>query len=138
MGTGESISGVLLTVGTAGSAGFDDLRFQVGSSFADQATLASQRAESQSARREPEVLADRERIAPDLHDHVTQRLFAIGLGMQGTHRRANSTVVADRLGEHSTSCRRSSTTSAVRSSTGRPIPRERPGCEPGCVTWSPS
>lgn len=100
LGTGESISGVLLTVRTAGSAGFDDLRFQVGSSFADQATLALQRAESQSALRELEVLADRERIARDLHDHVIQRLFAIGLGMQGTHRRASSPVVADRLGEH--------------------------------------
>lgn len=99
LGTGESISGVLLTVRTAGSAGFDDLRFQVGSSFADQATLALQRAESQSALRDLEVLADRERIARDLHDHVIQRLFAIGLGMQGTHRRASSPV-ADRLGEH--------------------------------------
>jgi signal transduction histidine kinase len=100
LGTGESISGVLLAVRTAGSVGFDDLLFQVGSSFADQATLALQRAESQSARRELEVLADRERIARDLHDHVIQRLFAIGLGMQGTHRRANSPVVADRLNEH--------------------------------------
>ena len=100
VGAGESISGVLLTVRAAGSPGFDDLHFQVGSSFADQATLALQRAESQSARRELEVLADRERIARDLHDQVIQRLFAIGLGMQGTHRRAESTVVADRLTEH--------------------------------------
>jgi hypothetical protein len=36
-----------------------------GAVFADQAALALQRAESQSARRELEVLADR-----DLHDHV--------------------------------------------------------------------
>jgi len=100
LGAGESISGVLLTVRAAGSAGFDDLHFQVGSSFADQATLALQRAEGQSARRELEVLADRERIARDLHDQVIQRLFAIGLGMQGTHRRAESPVVADRLTEH--------------------------------------
>lgn len=100
LGAGESISGVLLAVRAAGSAGFDDLHFQVGSSFADQATLALQRAESQSARRELEVLADRERIARDLHDQVIQRLFAIGLGMQGTHRRVTSPVVADRLTEH--------------------------------------
>ncbi len=100
VGAGESISGVLLAVRAAGSTGFDDLHFQVGSSFADQATLALQRAESQSARRELEVLADRERIARDLHDQVIQRLFAIGLGMQRTYRRAESTVVADRLTEH--------------------------------------
>jgi signal transduction histidine kinase len=100
LGADGSISGVLLTVRAAGSPGFDDLHFQVGSSFADQATLALQRAESQSARRELEVLADRERIARDLHDQVIQRLFAIGLGMQGTHRRAESPVVAERLTEH--------------------------------------
>jgi signal transduction histidine kinase len=100
LGADGSISGVLLTVRAAGSPGFDDLHFQVGSSFADQATLALQRAENQSARRELEVLADRERIARDLHDQVIQRLFAIGLGMQGTHRRAESAVVAERLTEH--------------------------------------
>jgi signal transduction histidine kinase len=100
LGAGESISGVLLTVREPGSARFDEHQFQVGSSFADQAALALQRAESQSARRELEVLADRDRIARDLHDHVIQRLFAIGLAMQGTHRRAKSPVVAGRLAEH--------------------------------------
>jgi GAF domain-containing protein/anti-sigma regulatory factor (Ser/Thr protein kinase) len=100
LGAGESISGVLLTVREPGSACFDEHQFQVGSSFADQAALALQRAESQSARQELEVLADRDRIARDLHDHVIQRLFAIGLAMQGTHRRAKSPVVAGRLAEH--------------------------------------
>jgi signal transduction histidine kinase len=100
LGAGESISGVLLTVRAAGSPGFDELHFQVGSSFANQATLALQRAESQTALRELEVLADRERIARDLHDHVIQRLFAVGLAMQGTHRRATTPDVADRLTEH--------------------------------------
>jgi signal transduction histidine kinase len=100
VGAGDPLSGVLLAVRAAGSAGFGDLHFQVGASFADQATLALQRAESQTARRELEVLADRERIARDLHDQVIQRLFAIGLGMQGTHRRTESPVVADRLTEH--------------------------------------
>ena len=59
-----------------------------------------QRAEVQLAQRELEVLADRDRIARDLHDHVIQRLFAIGLAMQGTHRRAKAPVVAARLSEH--------------------------------------
>ena len=69
-------------------------------SFADQAALALQRAEVQFAQREMEVLADRDRIARDLHDHVIQRLFAIGLAMQGTHRRAHGPRVAARLTEH--------------------------------------
>ncbi len=100
LGAGESISGVLLTIRSEGSDSFDEHQFHVGSSFADQAALALQRARNQSARRELEVLADRDRIARDLHDHVIQRLFAIGLAMQGTHRRAKSPVVADRLTEH--------------------------------------
>jgi signal transduction histidine kinase len=100
LGGGESISGVLLAVRSPGSGGFDDQQLQVVSLFADQAALALQRAESQSARRELEVLADRDRIAQDLHDHVIQRLFAIGMAMQGTHRRAKSPAVAQRLAEH--------------------------------------
>jgi signal transduction histidine kinase len=100
LGAGESISGVLLAVRAAGAKKFDELEFQVGSSFADQAALALQRAEGQLARQELEVLADRDRIARDLHDHVIQRLFAIGLGMQGTHRVAKAPVVAERLTEH--------------------------------------
>jgi signal transduction histidine kinase len=100
LGAGESISGVLLTVRALGAATFDELQFQVGSSFADQAALALQRAENQTSLRELEVLADRDRIARDLHDHVIQRLFAIGLAMQGTHRRAKAPAVSERLAEH--------------------------------------
>lgn len=70
------------------------------STFADQAALALQWAAAQDTRRELDVLADRDRIARDLHDHVIQRLFAIGMAMQGTHRRAKSPLVADRLAEH--------------------------------------
>ena len=43
------------------------------------------------------ILAERERIAHDLHDHVIQRLFAAGLDLQGTLARARSPEVAERL-----------------------------------------
>lgn len=39
------------------------------------------------------VLEDRDRIARDLHDLVIQRLFAVGLTLQGASRRANPEVV---------------------------------------------
>jgi signal transduction histidine kinase len=100
LGAGESISGVLLSVRALGAPSFDELQFQVGSSFADQAALALQQSVNQASLRELEVLADRDRIARDLHDHVIQRLFAIGLAMQGTHRRAKAPAVAGRLAEH--------------------------------------
>jgi signal transduction histidine kinase len=91
---------VLLAVREPGSPGFDIRELQVVTSFADQAALALQRAASQSARREMEVLADRDRIARDLHDSVIQRLFAIGLALQSTHRRTKSPVIAGRLTAH--------------------------------------
>jgi signal transduction histidine kinase len=100
MRAGEAISGVLLALRRPGAAGFDEHELQVVSSFADQAALALRSAASQVARRELDVLADRDRIARDLHDHVIQRLFAIGLAMQGTHRRAKSPQVATRLTDH--------------------------------------
>jgi signal transduction histidine kinase len=56
-------------------------------SFADQAAMAMEFAETQRTRRLLDVLADRDRIAGDLHDHVIQRLFATGMSLQGTVRR---------------------------------------------------
>jgi len=100
MRAGDAISGVLLAARATGAAPFDDRQLQVVSLFADQAALALQRAESQAAQRELALLGDRDRIARDLHDHVIQRLFAIGLAMQGTHRHAKSPVVSTRLSEH--------------------------------------
>ncbi|MEP6561831.1 MAG: GAF domain-containing sensor histidine kinase [Nakamurella sp.] len=100
LGGGESISGVLLTVRLPGSQGFDEQELQLVSTFADQAALALQRAQTQLAQRQLEVLADRDRIGRDLHDHVIQRLFAIGLGLQRTHRREKSAQQAARLDDH--------------------------------------
>ena len=97
---GEDVSGVLLAVRRPTSPPFDERELQVVSTFADQAALALQRAQGQAARRELDVLADRDRIARDLHDQVIQRLFAIGLAMQGTHRITKSPAAAARLTEH--------------------------------------
>ena len=54
--------------------------------FANQATLALDRAQAQQSRSVLAVLEDRDRIARDLHDLVIQRLFATGLQLQGMHR----------------------------------------------------
>ncbi len=100
LGSGGSIAGVLLAVRSAGGAFFDESQLEVGASFADQAALALQYAESQTARRRLEVEADRDRIGRDLHDHVIQRLFAIGLSLQTTQRRSTSPETRDRLTDH--------------------------------------
>ena len=97
----ESTTGVLLLVRTAERTAFDGEQLDMAAAFADQAALALEQAEMRTTMNEMEMLSDRDRIARDLHDHVIQRLFAIGLAMQGTHRRAvKSPIVASRLAEH--------------------------------------
>jgi signal transduction histidine kinase len=66
-------------------------------SFADQASLALDRAQAISDREELMLVADRDRIARDLHDLVIQRLFATGLQLQGARRMAVSDDVRERL-----------------------------------------
>ncbi|NMO89440.1 GAF domain-containing protein [Actinomycetospora sp. TBRC 11914] len=98
MRSGEEISGVLVVVGIDGwvdAAGDDGL--SILASFADQAALVLRHAESQRARRQLDVVSDRERIAADLHDHVLQRLFALGLGLQAAHARLPESDAARRV-----------------------------------------
>ncbi|MQW77853.1 diguanylate cyclase [Nocardioides sp. dk4132] len=52
--------------------------------FAEQAALALHVARARRDQQRLAVLEDRDRIARDLHDLVIQRLFAIGLELQGT------------------------------------------------------
>ena len=65
--------------------------------FAGHAALALTLAAGRDHERERSILADRERIAHDLHDHVIQKLFAAGLDLQGTIARSHSPDVVDRL-----------------------------------------
>jgi signal transduction histidine kinase len=83
----EVITGVLVVVRRPGATDIDDEGLSAVASFADQAALVLRLAESQQARRQLDVASDRERIAADLHDHVLQRLFALGLGLQATQAR---------------------------------------------------
>lgn len=54
--------------------------------FADQAALALDRTQALAEREEHVLVADRDRIARDLHDTVIQRLFATALQLQGLRR----------------------------------------------------
>ncbi|HEX5401826.1 MAG TPA: GAF domain-containing sensor histidine kinase [Pseudonocardiaceae bacterium] len=96
---GDRVLGVLLAVRIAGAPVFDIDELPVLASFADQAALALQLASNQWHLRELDVLADRDRIARDLHDHVIQRLFGVGLALQGTYRRVASPEVASRISD---------------------------------------
>jgi signal transduction histidine kinase len=84
---GNVVSGVLLAVRVRGGSRFAREYVPLLASFADQAAFALELAEKHRAQRQLDVLADRDRIAGDLHDHVIQRLFATGMSLQGTVRR---------------------------------------------------
>ena len=90
--------GVLLAIRDRGSAGYEPETVRVLGGFADQAAIALAAAAAQRSRRQRDVLADRERIAADLHDHVIQRLYAAGMKLQGVAARAVDTEVRERIG----------------------------------------
>ncbi|MFE9324979.1 GAF domain-containing protein [Nocardia sp. NPDC052278] len=95
----DSVIGVLATVRPAGTQPLDAAGQAMMAAFSDQAALALQQANSQRRMRVLDVLSDRDRIARDLHDHVIQRLFAVGLSLQGTAQRARAPEVKSRLTE---------------------------------------
>jgi signal transduction histidine kinase len=80
------ISGVLMAVRDKGATPFMPDQVPMLSSFADQAELALEAARARQSRQMLDMLADRERIGRDLHDHVIQRLYACGMSLQGTLR----------------------------------------------------
>ena len=97
--TTEKVAGVVVALRRDGGPEFTAEQLDMMAAFADQATLAWQLAGTQRRMRELDLIADRDRIARDLHDHVIQRLFAAGLALQGTIARTDSPEVADRLAD---------------------------------------
>lgn len=93
----DAVAGVVIALRNVGEQPFRDEDLDMMAAFADQAALAWQLASAQHRMRELSVLTDRDRIARDLHDHVIQRLFAVGLSLQGSIARAWSDEVRQRL-----------------------------------------
>ncbi|MEV6426392.1 GAF domain-containing protein [Nocardia sp. NPDC051463] len=96
---GNSVIGVLTAMRPADAAQLDAAAQAMMAAIADLAALALQLADTQQRMRELDVLSDRDRIARGLHDHVIQRLFAVGLSLQGTMQRARAPEIKSRLGE---------------------------------------
>ncbi len=97
--TTDTVAGVVVALRQKGAHPFGDEQLDMMAGFADQAAMAWQLATTQRRMRELDVLTDRDRIARDLHDHVIQRLFAVGLALQGTIPRARSAEVQHRLSD---------------------------------------
>ncbi|MET9030004.1 GAF domain-containing sensor histidine kinase [Nocardia sp. NPDC004168] len=99
MQTSDSTVGVLVALRAVESAPYNNEILELTSAFTDQAALAMQLADAQRRMRELDILSDRDRIARDLHDHVIQRLFAVGLSLQGTVPRTRVPEVRERITE---------------------------------------
>lgn len=95
----DSVTGVLAVIRIRGRAPFDDHQLPLAAAFADQAALALKLADDQRQLTALSLIAERDRIARDLHDHVIQRLFAHGLHLQSAHGRSRVPEAQRRLSE---------------------------------------
>ncbi|MFI2474756.1 GAF domain-containing protein [Nocardia xishanensis] len=95
----NTVIGVLTTLRPVDAHPLDAEAQAMMAAIADQAALALQLSDTQRRIRELDIVSDRDRIARGLHDHVVQRLFAVGLSLQATLQRARSPEVKSRLME---------------------------------------
>ncbi|NKQ52093.1 GAF domain-containing protein [Amycolatopsis sp. K13G38] len=94
---GSETLGVLLVARFHDKVPFTDAEVELVRDFAMHAALAVEFARAEGDRRRLAVFEDRDRIARDLHDLVIQRLFAIGLGLEGLSRTSDDPVLSDKV-----------------------------------------
>jgi signal transduction histidine kinase len=89
--------GVLGLMRHRGRRPFTEAEQQMAAGFASHAGVALEFADARAAQQRMIMLEDRERIARDLHDHVIQELFAVGLGMESIAGHLEGGPAADRV-----------------------------------------
>ncbi|TCP47896.1 GAF domain-containing protein [Tamaricihabitans halophyticus] len=97
LAAGQHVLGVLVIAKHQTQIPFHDTDLQMVQNFAAHAALAIEFARAQEDRQRLAVYEDRDRIARDLHDLVIQRLFAVGLGLQGMARMVERPELAGRV-----------------------------------------
>jgi signal transduction histidine kinase len=80
----KRMHGVLTAARQRGATAFSAEDLDMAAGFANQASVAIELAEARAEQQRAAMLDERDRIASDLHDHVIQQLFAIGLSLQST------------------------------------------------------
>jgi PAS domain S-box-containing protein len=94
----KRVVGLLIAAGDLGAAEqLYDADVLAAESLADQVALALKLETVRETRERLVLVADRERIARDLHDLVIQRLFAIGMMLQGAARVLGDDPVGARI-----------------------------------------
>ncbi|MFP3991188.1 GAF domain-containing protein [Streptomyces sp. E11-3] len=97
--SGGRLIGTLALPRTRGARGYTAVERLLAGQFASQAALALVLADSRESRKRLAVFEDRDRIARDLHDLVIQRLFATGMMLESTRRRAKESDIAETIGK---------------------------------------
>ncbi len=94
-----SVRGAVVVGRREGRRAFTSTDLGMAEAFAGYAAVALELADGRADQQRLVVLEDRDRIARDLHDHVIQRLFATGLGVQATASSSTDQRTRDRLAQ---------------------------------------
>jgi signal transduction histidine kinase len=97
LGLAGEVRGVMTVARRAGAQPISPAAVEMVTTFAAQAGIGLKLAEHRRDAQRIAVLADRDRIARDLHDLVIQRLFATGMSLQGATPLVSDPKVADRI-----------------------------------------
>ena len=93
----HTVLGVMVVARNIDQTPFEAEDVNLMSDFSDHVAVALTLGSALARARHLTVLADRERIAHDLNDHVIQRIFAVGMDLQGTIARSRSSEITARL-----------------------------------------
>jgi signal transduction histidine kinase len=97
LGLPADVRGVMVAARHAGAQPLSAAAMEMVTTFAAQAGIGLKLAEHRRDAQGIALLADRDRIARDLHDLVIQRLFATGMSLQGATPLVSDPGAADRI-----------------------------------------
>jgi signal transduction histidine kinase len=89
LAAGERVLGALMLGRLAARPGFTETDLDMAASFAGHAAVAMELARARAGQVLLAQAEDHDRIAGDLHDHVIQELFALGMKLQGRAARSD-------------------------------------------------
>lgn len=93
------VEAVLVVLREEGEDEFTESDVATCEALASQASLAFELERARADRERMVLVSDRERIARDLHDHVIQQLFAVGMYLQGALPFVESEHASERISE---------------------------------------